>query len=416
MKVIIAEAGAANNIGSMALIENAIRIARKKHPGCNISVFCLDARSVSDTLEKDKLHDKVTVLNDLFVIPSGGIWRKSWWMLINILWILYSRLILLFTKHISRFFCGRRKLNLQEVEQSEYVYCIGAERINDIYYKTALLSLLAIGTYIHMGKRLVHLSLTIGPVFNKSTIIMAKKVLNNSHAIFVGDQKSFDILKEWKCKSAFQFSSYDIALLQNINNLNAQTLLDEFGIQKGFVGVSCINWSFRRVNGPIRQEGYEQAIAEVLDHIIEKYGFQVVFTPTVVNPSQKDDVFIGKHVLRKMKNHKQAVIIERLLTPVEMATLFTQCTFSIVTRMHAAILCSGAGNHPIIAINYLYKLREYMKNLLCEEYSIDIDCVTSVELMGFVDKLMRDYDTEYKRIENRKIHIRSKLIDDLARI
>ena len=64
MKVIIAEAGAANNIGSMALIENAIRIARKKHPGCNISVFCLDARSVSDTLEKDKLHDKVTVLND----------------------------------------------------------------------------------------------------------------------------------------------------------------------------------------------------------------------------------------------------------------------------------------------------------------------------------------------------------------
>ena len=36
--------------------------------------------------------------------------------------------------------------------------------------------------------------------------------------------------------------------------------------------------------------------------------------------------------------------------------------------------------------------------------------------MGFVDKLMRDYDNEYKRIENRKIYIRSKLIDDLARI
>ncbi len=416
MKVIIAEAGAANNIGSMALIENAIRIARKKHQGCDISVFCLDMKSVSETLEKDKLHDNVTVLNDLFVIPSGGIWQKSWWMFANILWVLYSRFILLFTKHISRFFCGRRRRNLQDVEQSEYVYCIGAERINDIYYKTALLSLLAIGTYIHMGKRLVHLSLTIGPVFNKSTMIMAKKVLDNSHAIFVRDQKSYDILKEWKCKATFQFSSYDIALLQTVNISKTQSLLAEFGIQKRFVGVSCIYWSFRRVNGPIRQEGYEQAIAEVLDHVIEKYGFQVVFTPTVVNSSQKDDVFIGKHVFEKMKNHKQAVIIERLLTPVEMATLFTQCSFSIVTRMHAAILCSGAGNHPVIAINYLYKLREYMKNLLCEEYSIDIDYVTSVELIDIVSKLMRDYKVEYKRIENRKTYIRSRLVEDLTRI
>lgn len=302
---------------------------------------------------------------------------------------------------------------MQEVELAEYVYCIGAERINDIYYKTALLSLYAIGTYIKMGKKLVHLSLTIGPVFNKSTICMAKNILNNSHAIFVRDQKSFDILKEWDCKAPCQFNSYDIALLQRINPLKANGLLAEFGIRPGFVGVSCINWLFRKANGPVRQNEYEQAIAQTLDYIIERYKFQIVFTPTVVGVGSSDDVCIGKHIIQKMNNSAEVIAIKRLLSPVEMATLYSQCTFSIVTRMHAAILCSGAGKHPIIAINYLYKLREYMKNILCEEYSIDIDYTNSTELKSFVDRLMENYNQEYTRLENRQTYIKNRIIENL---
>lgn len=413
MKVIVAEAGTANNVGSMALIENAIAIAKEKHPGCCVTVFCLDSKSVSETLEKDCMNKNVTVMDDLFVIPSGGKLKKFFWLFQVICWILYSRLTLNFTKHISKFFRGRRKKNLQEVELAEYVYCIGAERINDIYYKTALLSLYAIGTYIKMGKKLVHLSLTIGPVFNKSTICMAKNILNNSHAIFVRDQKSFDILKEWDCKAPCQFNSYDIALLQRINPLKANGLLAEFGIRPGFVGVSCINWLFRKANGPVRQNEYEQAIAQTLDYIIERYKFQIVFTPTVVGVGSSDDVCIGKHIIQKMNNSAEVIAIKRLLSPVEMATLYSQCSFSIVTRMHAAILCSGAGKHPIIAINYLYKLREYMKNILCEEYSIDIDYTNSTELKSFVDRLMENYNQEYTRLENRQTYIKNRIIENL---
>ena len=80
-----------------------------------------------------------------------------------------------------------------------------------------MLSLYAIGTYIKMGKKLVHMSLTIGPVFYNSTISLAKKILNKSYAIFVRDQKSYDILKEWNCKASYLFNSYDIALLQKTN-------------------------------------------------------------------------------------------------------------------------------------------------------------------------------------------------------
>lgn len=413
MKVIIAEGGTANNVGSMALIENAIAIVREKHPDCCVTVFCLDSKSVSETLEKDCMNKEVTVMDDLFVIPHSGELKKLFWLFQVIGWTLYSRLILYFTKHVSKFFLGRRKKNLQEVEQAEYIYCIGAERINDIYYKTALLSLYAIGTYIRMGKKLVHLSLTIGPIFNKSTIRMAKNILDNSHAIFVRDQKSFNILKEWNCKAPYQFNSYDIALLQHVNPLKTDGLLAEFGIKQGFVGVSCIHWLFRKASGPARQNEYEQAIAQTLDYIIERYKLQIVFTPTVVGVGSSDDVYIGGHIIQKMKNSAEVIAIKRLLSPVEMATLYSQCTFSIVTRMHAAILCSGAGKRPIIAINYLYKLREYMKNILCEEYSIDIDYTNATDLKRFVDRLMGRYDQEYTRLENRQAYIKNRIIENL---
>ncbi len=415
MKVIIAEGGSANNIGSMALIENAIRIVKKKHPGCHITVFCLDKESVRKTLVIDSLIDGVEVINDLFPTPKGDSIKKFFWMLQVFGWIVYSRVLLLFFTNISWAFCGRRKMNLQEVEAAEYIYCIGAERINDIYYKTALLSLYAIGTYVKMGKKLVHMSLTIGPVFYRSTISVAKKVLNNSYAIFVRDQKSYDILKEWKCKVPCQFDSYDIALLQNTNMKLLNSLLNEFELTSGFVGVSVIPWKFRKAKGPVRQEGYEKAIAETLDYIVEKYNKQIVFTPTVVN-GHIDDVEIGNRILSKMKNKEKAYCIQRLLTPIEMATLFSACQFSIVTRMHAAILCSGAGGRPIIAVNYLYKLREYMKNIGFENYSIDIDYVNSDDLKIFVDLMCNKYDENLRRLLDRQENLKTILLNDIEQI
>ena len=413
MKIIITEGGTANNIGSMALIENAIHIARHKYAGCEIAVFCNDAESVKKALKKDGFSN-VDVYDDLFVVPDGGSAAKALWLTGCIFWIIYTRILNIFSKNISWALWGHRKKLIKEAEDADFIYCIGAERINDIYFKTALLSLYAIDTYLKMDKKLIHFSLTIGPVFYKSTIKKAKKVLNRSYAIFVRDQKSYDILNQWKCGAPYQFNTYDIALLQN--KADESEMAKEYGIEKGFVGVSCIQWGFRKVEGPVRQLDYEKAIAETLDYIVEKYDRQIVFTPTVVNVGAKDDVEVGRSVTSLMKHKDRVVIIDRLLTPVEMASLFSIASFSIVTRMHAAILCSGAGGTPIIAINYLYKLREYMKNIHCEYLSIDIDYTNSKDLIKFVDRLMTDYDNIKQNLLKRQQKLKDWLTNDYLSI
>lgn len=415
-KIVIAEAGSAKNVGSMALIENAIKIARLKTPDCNITVLSSDPVTVNSVLIKDKIMG-VKVIHDMFVIPNKGSWGKLIWLVQNIFFILYTRFLFLFTKHIRWALIGNKKDIIRIVEEAECVYCIGAERINDIYFKTALLSLYAIGTYAHMGKKLVHLSLTIGPVFYKSTIFVAKNVLNRSYAIFVRDQKSFDILKSWNCKAPFQFNSYDIALLQNTDKSLVTSLLDEFNIRAGFIGLSALNWPFRKAVGPARMPDYIQSIADTLDYIIETYNKNIVVTPTVVDICvTRGDDKVADEIITKMKYGYRVTNIHRVLTPIEMATLFSQSYFSIVTRMHAAILCSGAGNKPVIAINYLYKLREYMKNIGFEEYSVDIDYVNTKDLKSFIDNMILSYDENSKLLSSRQCQLRKCIFDNISKI
>lgn len=400
MKITITECGSAANIGSMTLIENAIKIAKKIDKNCSLTILTSDVKRVQEGLIKSQ-KNPVDVKGDLFLFPEGSNLHKIIWLLKTVLWIISVRIISLFTNRPYKFLSGRKANVLKTVAESDYVFCIGAERINDVYYKTAYLSLEALSIYEKMNAKLIHFSLTIGPVFYKSTIKKASKVLDRSYAIFVRDQKSFNLLEELNVTKPYRFNTYDIAILQDkLPEKDEMRLFNSLGINpdEEYICVSVIDWLFRKAQGPVRQNGYNQSVAEVLDYVIEKYHKKIVFTPTVIGIYKVDDVTAGKNVIKLMKQKEQVTEITTLLTPQELASVFSHCYFSIVTRMHAAILCTGAGNRPIIAINYLYKLREYMKNIEFEDYSIDIDYSNAKDLKSFVDNMVNNYDKNRNKL------------------
>ena len=412
MNITITECGSAANIGSMALIENAIKIAKKIDKNCYVTILTSDIKRVQKGLKKSQ-SDPIDVKGDLFLFPEGSNWYKIIWLLKTILWIISIRTISIFTNRPYKLFTGRKANVLKTIADSDYVFCIGAERINDVYYKTAYLSLEALNIYEKMGAKLIHFSLTIGPIFYKSTIKKAAKVLDRSYAIFVRDQKSFNLLKELNVTKPYLFNTYDIAILQDkLPEKDEMQLFNQLGINpnENYVCVSVIDWLFRKVKGPVRQHGYNQSIAEVLDYIIEKYHKKIIFTPTVIGIYNVDDVIAGKNVIKLMKHKESVIEITTLLTPQELASVFSHCYFSIVTRMHAAILCTGAGNRPIIAINYLYKLREYMKNIGFENYSIDIDYTNTEDLKNFVDNMVVCYDYNKNKLSTQIASMRNNLL------
>src|SRR5665647_2922183 len=264
-----------------------------------------------------------------------------------------------------------------------------------------------------MGKDLLHFSLTIGPVFHKWSIKFAKKVLNNSKAILVRDQKSFDLLIKWEINKPKIFNSYDIALFQR-QSLRGETIVyNQYKLvkEKPIIAISVINWRFKYANGPSKFEDYIYSVAKAADYLIEKYNYQILFTPTLVGEENAiDDILASNYVFNKMKYKKNATIIESLLSPSDLTSVFSVCKFGIVTRMHAAILSSGGAGTPIIAINYLYKLREYMKNIDSEEFSIDIDNVNEAFLIKAIDNLNQNY--EYIKVKLfKKIILLKNILD-----
>ena len=416
MHIVITECGSAANIGSMALIENAMNIARRIDSQCTLTILTSDVDRVRKSLNRNPINKDVDIKFDLFKFPEGTNLHKIIWLFNNVLWIVLVRLLCLITCKPHIFLYGRKADVLQTISKAEYVICIGAERINDVYYKTAYLSLEALDIYEKMRAKLVHFSLTIGPIFYKSTYKKAAKVLNKSLAIFVRDQKSYDLLKELNVSKPKIVNSYDIAILQQkLPNYDEDRLFTELGIDKNnkYVCVSVIDWLFRKAKGPVRQAEYNQSVAQTLDYIIEKYNIKIVFTPTVVGIYKVDDVTAAKNIMTLMKHKNEVTAIEKLLSPQELATVFSHCYFSIVTRMHAAILCTGAGNRPIIAINYLYKLREYMKNIGFEKYSIDIDYTNTSDLIQFVDNMINNYDENRKRLSIQLDKMKTSLLHDI---
>lgn len=418
MKITIAEAGSANNIGSMALIENAIQIAKHINKDCEIHILSADPNLVKEKLQQSGLQDKtITVSYDFFKFPLGGSTiYKLVWLLQSLIDILFIRFLLLFTTKPYKLIKGRKMTILKHISKSNYVFCIGAERINDVYFKTAYLSLEALRVYQKTGAKLIHFSLTIGPVFHKSTINKAQKVLENSYAIFVRDTKSFELLNKMNVKSPYIYNSFDIAILQKPLNNDIELFKRLDMPKEPYICVSTILWAFRNAKGPMRLKEYNKAIAYTLDYIIEKYHLKVVFTPTVVKNGHNDDIMASKNIVKLMKYSKETIIINELLIPSELATVFSKCQFSIVTRMHAAILCTGAGGRPIIAINYLYKLREYMKNIGFENYSVDIDYVNEKDLIMFTDRMIKNYDTNLKMLHRNLNNMRQTLLNNINNI
>lgn len=414
-KVVIAEAGPSYNVGSMALIENAVKIAKEQLNATEVVVLCPDIEGVRETLNRMG-YKNVVVTNDVFRFKPGlSAVAKAWWLLEAVAWIAYAKIVTKVFSKAAPFFTGHKKVVFGHVDDAEVIICIGAERINDVYFKTALLSLYALEMFQNLGKKLIHMSLTIGPVFYKSTIWKAKRIMKKSAAIVVRDQKSSDLLKEWGVDSRIIYRSYDIALLQSEGTDNMKcSVVGRYGLDsmEGYVAVSIINWRFRCVKGPVRQDGYEQAMADMLDYIVERYGRRVVFTNTVI----PGDAKTAERVIAKMKHPEATVNIKELLSPEEMVEVFAHARYAVVTRMHAAILASGAGRTPVIAVNYLYKLREYMKNIGMEDMSVDIDVVTSECLIGLADKMELHYDDVVEVLDGRRKLMTETLMSHVHRL
>lgn len=402
MNILIIEAYSAANVGSGALVENSVRLLEKNFPGAEIEVLAQNPASIH------KLTG-LSCYDEIISLPlRQPRLKQSIWLLKTGLWMAV-RMCAAFMKSVGinkipaalYTFDARKLTALKKIQRADLVVSVGAERINDNFYKAILFSLYMLWIVQVENRFLVLFPQTIGPFHFRLTRFLSAKILNKCNVVFLRDRKSRDIVNSIGVSNPLIIDTCDVAILQPaISTKEAWGLLNECGLNRNgnaLVGISAMKWDYIKAVRGSCYDDYKNAIATVADELIETQGVQILFLATNVRTEgcREDDVTVGREISTLMRNQNDVFVLDKMYTPSQMKGMMGVLELCLVTRMHACIFSTGVFT-PTVSINYQFKLKEYMKLVGLGEYTVDIDSVSVENLRALVNLAWRN------RIENRE--------------
>ncbi len=421
MRILIIEAYTDANVGSCALVENAIALLGKAFPGAEIRVMAHEPQVFADLYGIETAKD---IFEYPFLQPRlkqvAWLGRTSFWMFVcgtaaSILprsWIDSGRMP----------FAGK----LEPFLSADLVVSVGAERINDKFFKNVIFSLYTYDLVRKLGRKMVIFPSTIGPFMFGWSKWLAKRVLRRVDLIFTRDELSARITRSLtRNKAANLVETTDMAVLQEwIPRSDALRFIGVDGNDK-IVGISAMRWSYFKNKIETEFSNYQSYLHEMAvlaDRLVSEYGVKVVLYPTnyPVHGCREDDLSTAIEIRSRMKHGGEVTVIEELPPPARLKGMLACSELNITTRMHACILSTGAGV-PTISVNYLFKVREYMTSLGLEEFSIDIEEFNADWALDAFGRMWPDRerwrDHISREIEGKKKNIRRamKHLNDLVR-
>jgi colanic acid/amylovoran biosynthesis protein len=421
VKILIIEAYSAANIGSGALVENSVRLLQKNFPGADIQILAQSPESIQK-LTGLRCHHELIILPLQQHRVKQVLWLMSTtlWMCLHIVAARLRRFGLIIPESLYTF-DPKALRAVMMVREADMIVSVGAERINDNFYKAIIFSLYTLWVVQGYKKFLVLFPQTIGPFHSAVTRFLSSKVLSGCDVVFLRDRKSADIVKAIGVSGPLIVNTCDVAVLQPaIDADKAKRLLKEAGVPvngKPLVGISVMQWSYIRAKGKSGYQDYKRAIATVADEFIEKKGAHILFIATNVlaEGCREDDVAAARDVMELMRRPDGATILGKVYTPAQMKGIMGTLEFCLVTRMHACIFSTGICT-PTASINYQFKLKEYMKLIGLGDYTVDIDAVTADELRNLLERAWNDRESTRELLRQNITAWAAKLEAEMARL
>lgn len=408
MKILIIEAYTAANIGSGALVENSISLLNENFPKAKVEILAQNPDSIA------RLTGLPTY-PELFTLPlRRPRLQQVFWLLITGSWMAAQSVAFALRKLCLNIpesfytFDDDRLRALRKIKEADMIVSVGAERINDNFYKAILFSLFMLWVAQKYGKFLILFPQTIGPFHFTLTKALSASILNHCDIIFLRDEKSRDILNEIGVRGPKIVGACDVAVMQSrISADDGQRLLagavDTDG-NRPLVGISAMKWSYIKAQGKSGYSEYKDVLARVADDLVERKSAKILFLATNVltEGCREDDVAAATEIVQLMKYKDDACVLDTLYSPSQMKGIMGLLDLCLVTRMHACIFATGACT-PTVSINYQFKLHEYMKLVGLEDYTIDIDRVTYETLSAIVDRAWSNLP-RMREILEEKVH------------
>jgi colanic acid/amylovoran biosynthesis protein len=144
------------------------------------------------------------------------------------------------------------------------------------------------------------------------------------------------------------------------------------------------------------QAAYEQAHADLLDHLHETYPhIRPLFLAQCTFPHLDDDDRKVAERIFDLSKTKNAMVIKENIDYKKIKLAYEHADAVIATRFHAMVFALSYAV-PGIAIEYEHKTRGIMRSLNLEKWTVPINAITSEKLITLFDTLWKDKDA-YKK-------------------
>lgn len=404
--ILIIEAYTDANIGSGALLENTVYLLRDMYPNYNIRVMAHYPQAFRDLCGVDAVED-------VFKYPFGlSKTRQVVWLIWTCVWMTIVWLGAFLLPNETTLKIPLLKDKLKDFIWADMVVSVGAERINDKFFKNIFFSLFTYDLIHRLRRKMVIFPSTIGPFLFSWTKFLSARVLGNVDLIFTRDNRSQKITQSLPgIRSDNIVNTADVAVMQKSITKEQALKMIPATPQEKLVGISVMKWTYfkNRIETPYSNyPAYVREVAFFADTLIDEYGVTVVLYPTnfLVNGCREDDVSTAIEIRNMMTNSSNVRVIEKLPTPSQFKGMLACSELNVTTRMHACILSTGAFV-PTISINYLFKLAEYMDSLGLADFSIDIEEFCAEKALIAFRKMWPDREKWHQHLEQ-AIHAKQK--------
>lgn len=262
-----------------------------------------------------------------------------------------------------------------------------------------------------MNKPIVLLGTSVEPIKNRFVKYYTEKRIKKLNHIFPRETITNEYLKHFISQDKITLIP-DMAFMVDDKVQKFSFVEDLRKKYDNIFGLTVRKWHFPNSQEPkLANENYINSIVNMIQEYAEIMNAVFVFIPQVIFEGD-DDSLIAYEIKNRLnyKYKNNFVIRKDDWSPIEIKALINEFDLFIGTRMHSNIFATSMAV-PTVAIAYEKKTNGIMETVGLSDYVIEIDTITSNELIEKVNECYKNKERIHNQLEDRIIDIRRNIID-----
>jgi colanic acid/amylovoran biosynthesis protein len=384
MNILILNVHSALNLGDDGIMYETLKALRSEFPEATITVAANDPKSWQS-------YKNIHLLGSLtsWVVDhnnSAGHWQKTM-LLPYLVLLLFVSIIYRFFQYQITFGNAKHQSLLKAYYDADLVLSCGGG--NFYAHRPIRLgfiwSLLTLAFAYWLGKEIILLPQSIGPIEGKLQKLLARLLFNHVNLILLRERRSQTFLKKKLNISKPTFVLPDLAFGLSSAFDTPSPFPEEGSLS---VGVTVIDRGAQK-SGFSHQQIYEDALASLLAKLNKDLNAHIYFFVQCYGPTRdQDDRHSTRRVYERVrKQTDQVSLLDSFQSAKEIKEAYKRMDCVIGSRMHTGVFALGNGV-PTVLIAYQPKALGLMEMFDLDRYCCNIRTVTEDELFELVYEVL----------------------------